>query len=121
LSFVVGIATLLWAMRDRFISLALPREPRPPAFRHPDEHPVVPHRPHANAPTPARQQPSVGALPDNLEDINGIGAVFARKLAESGISTFAELAAASADEVAENLNTGSSRVADWIGQARARL
>ena len=117
LSFAVGIAALIWAMRDRFISLALPREPQPPAFRHPDDHPQVPHRPHQE-----HREPGLAAAPelDDLELINGIGPVYSSKLAEMGITTFSGLAAASAEEIVGKLGTAESRVADWIDQAKAR-
>jgi predicted flap endonuclease-1-like 5' DNA nuclease len=117
LSFVAGIAALIWAMRDRFISLALPREPQPPAFRHPDDHPQVPHRPHQE-----HRQPGVEAVPelDDLELINGIGPVYSSKLANMGITTFSGLAAGSAAEIAGKLDTAESRVMDWIDQAKAR-
>jgi len=117
LSFAAAVAALIWAMRDRFISLALPREPQPPAFRHPDEHPQVPHRPHQN-----HRDPGMEAAPelDDLELINGIGPVYSSKLAEMGITTFSGLAAASVAEVVGKLGIAESRVVDWIDQAKAR-
>ena len=117
LSFTAGIAALIWAMRDRFISLALPREPQPPAFRHPEDHPQVPHRPHQEH----RQSPMEAAPDlDDLELINGIGPVYSSKLADMGITTFSGLAAASAAEVADKLGAAEARVVDWIHQAKAR-
>ena len=118
LSFVAGVAALVWAMRDRFISLALPREPQPPAFRHPEDHPNVPHRPHQ----PAHLPTDVAvAEADDLKEIKGIGPVFAGGLAEMGITTFGALSNSSAAEVAAKLDTAQSRVADWIEQASRRL
>ena len=119
-SFAAGVAALIWAMRDRFISLALPREPQPPAFRHPDDHPNVPHRPHQ----PPQYQPEVPATdskPDDLREINGIGPVFAAGLADLGITTFSDLSESRVADVAAKLGTAESRVADWIGQASRRL
>ncbi|NNC39279.1 MAG: hypothetical protein HKN95_01200 [Acidimicrobiia bacterium] len=117
LSFAAGIAALIWAMRDRFISLALPREPQPPAFRHPEDHPQVPHRPHQEH----RRSPMEAAPdPDDLQLINGIGPVYSSKLADMGITTFSGLAAASAAEVAGKLGAAEGRVVDWIHQAKAR-
>ncbi len=43
---IAGIAALLWAIRDRFISLVVPREPEPPTFRVAPPPPVAP--PHAS-------------------------------------------------------------------------
>ena len=118
LSFAAAVAALIWAMRDRFISVALPREPQPPAFRHPDEHPQVPHRPHQD-----HRGPGMEAVPelDDLELINGIGPVYSSKLAEMGITTFSGLAAVSAAEVVGKLGIAESRVGDWIDQAKARI
>lgn len=58
---------------------------------------------------------------DDLQEISGIGPVFAAGLADIGITSFGKLSKASAAEVAERLNTAESRVADWIGQASQRL
>jgi hypothetical protein len=33
--FVAAAVALVWAMRDRFISVAVSREPEPPAFKNP--------------------------------------------------------------------------------------
>ncbi len=122
LSFLAGVAAIIWAMRDRFISLALPREPQPPAFRDPSEHPHVPHRPHAYTPTPSATRPTTpDSGEDDLKEINGIGPVFSAKLADLGIATFAALAAASADELAEGVDTSPARVQDWIDQANERM
>ena len=115
ISFVAGVAALIWAMRDRFISLALPREPQPPAFRHPDDHPHVPHREHQEP------QDSVAQPGDDLKLIKGIGPVFASKLADLGIESFVDLAAASASVIASDLDTAESRATDWIEQARQRI
>ncbi len=43
------------------------------------------------------------AAPDNLEEINGIGEVYARKLSDAGITTFAQLAAAAPERLREIL------------------
>jgi predicted flap endonuclease-1-like 5' DNA nuclease len=118
ISFVAGVAALIWAMRDRFISLALPREPQPPAFRHPDDHPHVPHREHQE---PKAPQDSVAQPGDDLKLIKGIGPVFASKLANMGIASFVDLAAASAGVIASDLDTAESRATDWIEQARQKI
>ncbi|HEY7563646.1 MAG TPA: hypothetical protein VIA81_01850 [Acidimicrobiia bacterium] len=34
--FLSGMAALVWAMRERFISITAPREEKPPAFRVPN-------------------------------------------------------------------------------------
>ena len=120
LAFAAGVAALIWAMRDRFISLALPREPQPPAFRHPEDHPNVPHRPH-QPPHFQTEVPATDKKPEDLKEIKGIGPVFAAGLAEMGITTFSDLSESGVAEVAAKLETAESRVADWIDQASQRL
>ena len=115
LSFCAGIAALIWAMRDRFISLALPREPQPPTFRHREDHPNVPHRPHPE------DSAAPGPDSDDLTAIKGIGPVYAAKLTEMGIESFAALANASSAAIADRLDTAESRTASWIDQAKTRL
>jgi branched-chain amino acid transport system ATP-binding protein len=62
------------------------------------------------------------AVPDDLTLIKGIGPVNARKLAEHGVTTFAQIAAwKKADVVAaEAYLEFDGRIAreDWVGQAR---
>jgi len=94
---LAGLGGALWLMRDRLISLALPREPEPPTFR------VGPGEP-----------------PDDLTEIKGIGAVFASRLAAMGITSFRDLSSANSQDVAEHIDTQASRVDDWIAQARLR-
>ena len=100
---VAGVATVVWAMRERFISIAAPREPEPPTFR------VVTQT----------SQPPKPAGPEDLTEINGIGPVFARRLMEGGLSTFAALAGADVNRVVELTGVPESRAADWIEQAGA--
>lgn len=102
-----GVAAVAWAMRDRFVSIASPREPEPPTFR------VV--TPPSTPPTPRSPDP------DDLTEVNGIGPVFARRLMEAGISTFAELAKAPPERVAEVAGVPEGRVTDWIEQAGQRV
>lgn len=107
LGFVGGAAALLWAMRDRFVSIAAPREPQPPSFRVVTE----PGRP------PLAKQ---GPEHDDLTTISGIGPVFARRLLEGGITTFAELASTPPSSVAEIAQVTVSRAALWVEQATAQ-
>lgn len=57
---------------------------------------------------------------DDLESIVGIGPVFAARLQEAGISTFAQLASTSAEDLARITEQSLERVIeeDWLGQAR---
>lgn len=102
-----GLAAVAWAMRNRFVSIATPREPEPPTFR------VV--TPPGTPPTPKSTDP------DDLTEVNGIGPVFARRLMEAGISTFADLAKAESHRVAEIAGVPEARVTDWIEQATERI
>jgi predicted flap endonuclease-1-like 5' DNA nuclease len=99
-----GIAAVAWAMRDRFVSIAAPREPEPPSFR------VV------TEPTPPPTPPTE---PDDLTIVNGIGPVFARRLMEAGIATISQLAAADPARVAEVAGVPEARVETWLEQAAA--
>ena len=57
---------------------------------------------------------------DDLTEINGIGPVYAQRLIDFGITSFAALAAADAAEAAEHLNLTTEQVQDWIEQATDR-
>ncbi len=100
-----GIGGAAWLVRDRFISLTLPREPEPPTFR--------------TAPT----SPSTSARPkagDDLTAIAGIGPVFADRLAAASIMSWRGLAERSATEIAEITGASESRATGWIAEAAHR-
>jgi hypothetical protein len=99
---LAGLGMAIWVMRDRFISLALPREPEPPTFR------VAPH------PPPIEEQPS---RKDDLTIIKGVGPVYAARLEDAGITSLAELGAAEAEAVAATIDVPAGRVGDWIKEA----
>ena len=89
--------------------------------------PVPPERPaaapmqRAAKPLPA---PAAEDLPDDdLTEINGIGATYARRLHQAGIRTFADLAALTAEEARKlaKAQPWQADPADWIAQAEARL
>ncbi len=92
---VGGAAAILWAVRDRFVSVATSREPEPPTFR----------------------APSAGAS-QSIEVIDGIGPVFATRLTEAGMEYIASLADASPDSVAEAASVSVARARSWIEQAQ---
>ncbi len=92
---VGGAAAVLWAVRDRFVSVATSREPEPPTFR----------------------APSAGAS-QSIEVIDGIGPVFATRLTEAGMEYIASLADASPDSVAEAASVSVARARSWIEQAQ---
>jgi predicted flap endonuclease-1-like 5' DNA nuclease len=98
---VVGIvgaaAAVIWAMRDRFISVAASREPEPPVLR------VAPS----------------GPDPVSIDAIDGIGPVFAGRLKSAGIDDVSKLASATPDTIAEAAGVSGARARTWIEQARS--
>jgi predicted flap endonuclease-1-like 5' DNA nuclease len=97
IGFVGGVVALAWAMRDRFISVAVSREPQPPAFR--------------------SHQPVDTTVP--LDAVEGIGPVFASRLQAAGIGSVAALGTASPDRVAETASVSVARAKTWIERARS--
>lgn len=100
LGIVGGAGAVAWAMRDRFVTLALKREPDHPTFTLPPE------------------QADIHTVePDDLTAIPGIGPVFARRLMEAGVATYRELATADPARVAEIVNVTEGRAGKWIEAA----
>lgn len=94
IGFVAGAAAVVWAMRDRFVSVATSREPEPPAFR---------------------SEPPVKVV--TVDSIEGIGPVFAERLTKAGLGTIEALAGASPDQVAEAASVSAARARTWIDLA----
>jgi predicted flap endonuclease-1-like 5' DNA nuclease len=94
---VGGTLALIWAMRDRFISVAASREPEPPVLR-------------ANL-APKHSAP--------IDTVDGIGPVLAGRLKTAGINDVAKLAQSSPDTVAEAAGVSAARARAWIDQARS--
>lgn len=86
----------LWQRRQEEQATFAPEKSRPPA-------------PRAQAPA------------DSLQEIRGIGEVFARRLRAAGVRTFADLAALTPDEARAlaEAQPWQADTADWIEQARA--
>ena len=93
--FVGGVAAVVWAMRDRFVSVAASREPQPPTFR---------------------SGSSIEAIP--VDTVDGIGPVFAQRLTAAGLGSVADLAEASPDAVSEAASVSVARANSWIDQAK---
>lgn len=89
-------AAIIWAMRDRFVSVTASREPELPTFRTPED------------------------LDEAVDVIDGIGPVFARRLNQAGIPGVAALAEASPDLVAEAAGVSAARARAWIESASQR-
>lgn len=100
---VGGVAAVIWAMRERLVSIAAPREPEPPKFR------VV---------TPPSEPAEQGE--DDLTLINGIGPVFSERLVGAGITSFAALRDAGAERAADITGVPVSRAEPWIAEAAGR-
>ena len=94
---VGGAVAIIWAMRDRFISVAASREPEPPVFR------AVP--PQSSGPA--------------IDTVDGIGPVLAGRLKSAGIDDVTKLASSSPDAVAEAAGVSGARARAWIEQARS--
>lgn len=91
---VGGAVAVIWAMRDRFISVATSREPEPPAFK-------------------AEPAPS-----PTVDAIDGIGPTYADRLTKAGMAKVNELAEASPDRVAEAAGVSTTRARNWIDLAK---
>lgn len=60
--------------------------------------------------------------PDFLQQINGIGPIYAKRLFDGGIRSFAALAEATAEELVRLTKArNQSQVEDWIEQAYKKL
>lgn len=67
---------------------------------------------------PAPAEKPAKAKKDDLTEIKGIGPTYARRLSAAGITTFAELAAASPDRLREVTRaTAMTNPEEWIAQA----
>ncbi len=67
--------------------------------------------------------PSGSDSPDDLTVIKGLGKVKAARLAASGITSYAQIAAWTDDDIAEvglavNTSPGQIKREDWVGQAK---
>lgn len=61
------------------------------------------------------------AQPDDLTEIKGIGPVYAARLVEAGITTFADITAATAEHLREVTQaTAAADPETWIAQAREK-
>ena len=92
---IAGLGAAIWAMSDRLLPSPEIHDEPPPLFRVPPE-------------------------PDDLTEIKGIGPVKAGQLNDAGIDTFTELAAMSADELAEVAETSTATATRWSRDAQAR-
>lgn len=101
LGVIGGIGALVWAMRERLVSVAISREPEPPAFR-------VPEADEASA------EPT-----GSITDVSGIGPVYATRLAAIGLDSLSDLAGADPEEVAAGAQVPLTRARQWVTAAGA--
>ncbi|MBP8948744.1 MAG: hypothetical protein KBG73_07865 [Candidatus Promineofilum sp.] len=75
----------------------------------------------SKAAEPATRTAAATLAADDLTEIKGIGPVFAERLRQAGITTFADVAQASADQLREVTHaTSVANPDEWIEQAKAR-
>lgn len=92
----IGLGAAVWALRDRlFPAPGIPDEP-PPRFRTNVASPIV---------------------ADDLTEVKGIGPVYAERLVDAGITSFAELANADVAAVAGAAGVSESTAGSWLEQA----
>ncbi len=111
IAFGAGVA---WLLRDQLVPGPTAPTAHPPPFRHAPEPPQRGVDQGRDVQGPAASEPPAG---DDLTRVNGIGPVYAAKLAAAGVTTFQDLAAADADALATAADLARDRVADWIGKA----
>ena len=93
---VIGLGAAVWALRDKLLPApGIPDEP-PPRFR-------------TNVPSPV--------VADDLTGVKGIGPVYAERLVNAGITSFAELANADVAAVAGAAGVSESTAGSWLEQA----
>jgi predicted flap endonuclease-1-like 5' DNA nuclease len=110
------------------MNAAAPRRPRTVAKPKPPETPAAEVAPAPQLPVEARAPieavdaapPVAAAGEDNLEAISGLGPIYAKRLRELGVTTYAQLADAPYDVLYKVTRGNLERVIkeDWRGQAR---
>jgi len=102
---VAGLGAVAWLMKDRLLRVPDGGDAPISGFRVPD--------------TNGHKVPTAESTitDDDLTKIVGIGPVYSRRLGEMGITSFKQLAAAKATELADNLEISAGQAEDWIGQA----
>ncbi len=98
---VIGLGAAVWALRDKLLPAPEIPEGPPPRFR---------------TGTAGAGNADSGAE-DDLTEVKGIGPVYSERLAEAGVTSFAELAAADVAAVAGAAGVSESVAASWMEQA----
>jgi large subunit ribosomal protein L21 len=119
-----GTGAAIWAKRKAEEDAALEREILDIVEDEVMETPVAEP---AAEPAPAGDAADgTGADTDELTDIKGIGAISKERLDHMGVTTFAQIAAWSDDDLEAasaiiKISPERIRREDWVGQARARV
>lgn len=92
---VAGLGAAAWALRDRMLPTPETQEGPPPKFR-------------------------TGGGSDDLTLIKGVGPVYRDRLTEFGVHSFAELAQATAPDIAEAAGVSESIAQGWVQAAHAQ-
>ena len=108
-----GAATWAKGRRDEELDLEVPEATTTEAAQETDEGEAA-----ATAASAADHAPAA----DDLTAIKGLGKVKAAKLVEAGITSYAQIAAWTDDDIAEvglkvNTSPGQIKREDWVGQA----
>lgn len=93
---IVGLGAAVWALRDKLLPAPEIPDGPPPRFRT------------GESPAPST---------DDLTMVKGIGPVYAERLTEAGITSFAALASADTTTVSEAAGISESTAASWMEQA----
>lgn len=107
-----GIGAIIYVLRDRLISVTAPREPEPPRFQ-----PIPPQHETPGGPDSTAPRTVTSETQDDLTVILGIGPTYAARLADAGVTGFADLASRTAGELADEIDIAETKVAEWIREA----
>lgn len=113
--FVAAAVGISWIMREYLVPQPEAPTASPPPFR-PAPEPRTPPTP-STKPTATEPNTPEPKVADDLTLVTGIGPAFAKRLNAAGITSFAELASADANTLAETIDVAESKVADWVNQA----
>jgi len=105
---IAGLGAAVWALRDKLLPAPEIPDGPPPRFRT-----------GTGASAGSASSGDEPGVPDahDLTVVKGIGPVYADRLREAGITTFAELAAADLDAVCEAAKVSHSTATSWMEQA----
>lgn len=121
---VAVLAAVASQLRRHLVPTPARPTTEPPRFRVSAETPSAPNvtddgAGDAEAEDDRAAETSAPATADDLTQVKGIGPVYASRLAEVGITTFAALAAADADTIATVADVAGAAAVDWVDQARS--